>query len=94
MHSGFDQTSPVITAPLAPDLSPAAAGGAKAVVSGIDTGRVRFPWSTIAAGRDDGNGQSRGNGRVAMAAWQARLSQAPSALTLPMGWSAGIWSGK
>ena len=26
-----------------------------------------------------------------MAAWQPRVSYAPSAVTLPMGWSAGIW---
>ena len=29
--------------------------------------------------------------RAAMAAWQPRVSYAPSTVTLPIGWSAGIW---
>ena len=60
VHFGLDQTSSVIAAPVAPYGATKAGCGAQDGVAGIGTGRILFPKSAIAAGRDDGNGAPRG----------------------------------
>ena len=52
-------------APSSPDHSPEAAGGAEDVVAGIGPERALFPGPAIAAGRDDRDGVSGGDRRVA-----------------------------
>ena len=62
VHLGFDEATPVVSAPSSPDRPAEAAGGAENVVAGLGTGRILFPGSVVAAGRNDCDGVSCGDG--------------------------------